>query len=450
MSGRWETLRREVPPTLALAWPVVLGQLGLMSMSLVDTAIVGRLGPGAVSAVGVGNAVYAVAFMFGLGLLMGLDRTVAVAHGAGREGELRRTLVQGVVLATAASVPLTLIVLAMGTQMHRLGVEPEVLADAQAYLNAVAWTLWPSLVFTAVRAALQGVGDTRTATVLTILANGVNIGANVWFIWGGAGLPAMGVPGSGLATGVARLFLMAGMLWHAWRVVGKLGPWTPDREVLVPLVRLGLPAGLNIVFEGGVFGLVTLLAARLGAESGAAHQIVLQVASFTFMVPLGVSSAGAVRVGQALGRGSVDDARRAGTTAVVVGVAFMAMSAAMLLAFGGRIAELFGQPPEVAALAQSLLALAGLFQVFDGAQVTLAGVLRGAGDTVSAMVTNLCAHWAVGLPLGAALCYGLGWGATGLWMGLASGLAVVAVTLGVVWRRRMAALSTGEATAEAA
>jgi MATE family multidrug resistance protein len=172
---------------------------------------------------------------------------------------------------------------------------------------------------------------------------------------------------------------------------------------------------------------------------------VLLVASFTFMVPLGLSSAGSVRVGQALGRGDRAGARRSGTTSVAVGVAFMALSAAGLTSFARPILGLFGQPDEVVELARLLLLCAGVFQVFDGAQVTLSGALRGADDTMSAMVANLVGHWAVGLPLGALLCYRAGWGVVGLWVGLAAGLAAVAFWLGLVWRRRM-----GDAVAAAA
>lgn len=449
MRRRLDQFAGELGPTFALALPVVLGHLGLMTMSLVDTAIVGRLGPAAVAAVGVGNAVFAVSFMFGIGLLMGLDRTVAFAHGAGRDAEYRHTLVQGVILATLAAAPLTALILGLSTQLHRLGVEPAVLDDARSYLRAAAWGLWPALVFTAIRQALQGVGDTRAATVIALVANGVNLVGNLLFVTGAWGFPALGVPGSGYATGLARLFMAGWLGWHAWRKVGGVDSWRPDWVVLRTLARLGVPAGLHIVIEGGVFGLVTILAAKLGAVPGAAHQIVLQVASFTFMVPLGVSAAGSVRVGQALGRGDVEAARRAGVSAVVVSVLFMLGSGGVLLGFAAPIVRGFGQPEAVGVVARQLLLCAALFQMFDGAQVTLAGVLRGTGDTMSAMAANLVAHWAVGLPLGALLCYGFDWGVTGLWVGLATGLAVVAGALGLVWRRRIQEASLAPVVARA-
>jgi MATE family multidrug resistance protein len=292
------------------------------------------------------------------------------------------------------------------------------------------------MLFTALRQSLQGIGDTGAATRIALVANLVNLAGNLLLVPGRWGLPALGVAGSGWATCASRVF-MAGLLGlHARRSIGPLPRWRWDAKLDVELLRLGVPAGVHMVFEGGVFVLVTFLAARLGAVQAASHHLVLLVASFTFMVPLGLSSAGSVRVGQALGRGELAAARLAGTTSVVVGIAFMALSAALLTSLARLILGLFGQPADVVELARMLLVCAGVFQVFDGAQVTLAGALRGA-DTMSAMVANLVGHWAVGLPLGALLCYRAGWGVVGLWVGLAAGLAAVALWLGVVWRRRV-------------
>ena len=322
-------------------------------------------------------------------------------------------------------------------------MEPEVLSGARSYLSVMAWSLWPALAFTAIRQSLQGLGQTRVATVTSVIANVVNYAGNILFIEGHAGLSAMGVVGSAWATFVARLFMLSVLAWHA-RGHFAQAPLRPERERLVELLRLGVPAGLHLVVEGGVFAFVTLLAARISASAGAAHQIVLQVASFTFMIPLGISSAGSVRVGHALGRGDVTAARRAGWVAVGLGVFCMAASGVLLLAFGERVLSVFHATSEVVEIARLLLICAGFFQVFDGAQAVLAGVLRGAGDTVSSMTANLVGHWVVGLPIGAALCYGMGWGVAGLWVGLALGLGLVAFALGLIWHRRMA--STAPAT----
>lgn len=430
---RWHDLRGEWRPTLALAWPVALGQLGVMLMSLVDTAMVGGLGRDAVGAVGLASSVYGLAFLLGLGLLMGLDHEVSVAFGAGRDDDVARYAVQGLWLALAVSLPLTGAVLLASTQLQRFGAAPELVPPAAACLRAVAWSLPPALLFVSLRQTLQATGSTAPGTVVLLAANLVNGAACYALVYGRLGAPRLGVVGASVATDVSRVFMLASLL--TWAVRRHPRWWrslAPHPAGLRALWRLGLPAGMQLLFEGGVFSLATVLAAGLGALPAAAHQVVLQVSSFTFMVPMGVSAAGSVRVGQALGRGDPEGARRAGWSAVAIGVAFMAASAAAMTLGWRWILAPFRLDPEVTALARQLLLVAGLFQLFDGAQVTLAGVLRGAGETVSSLVANLVGHWAVGLPIGCALAFGLHRGAVGLWAGLAAGLAAVAGAL--LWR----------------
>lgn len=439
-AGRRAELLSELSPTLTLAGPVILGQIGLMLMNLVDTAIVGGLGASAVAAVGVGNAFFAATLTFGLGLLMGLDRVVSYAVGAGRHDEVSRSLAQGLWLAVAASVPLTALLWVAAGSLDRLGVDPEVVPEAAAYLRATALTVLPSLVFSALRLVLQAMGDTKPAMVVMIGANVVNAAA-VWsLVYGGLGLPAMGVAGAGWGTLASRVLMCAALAVYAWRKV-RVREWRPQRSQLVPLVRLGLPTSLQLLAEVGVFALATVLAAGLGAVPGAAHQVVLQIASFTFMVPLGLSAAGAVRVGQALGRGDPDAARRAGWVSVSLGVGFMVVSATALITLADPILAIFRLDAPVVELARWLIVCAGVFQIFDGLQVTLSGVLRGTGDTMSPMLANLVGHWAIGLPIGYWLGLRAGWGAPGLWVGLAAGLGVVSVVLLVIWRRRIGTLA---------
>jgi MATE family multidrug resistance protein len=436
---------------LALAAPVVLGQLGMMLMSLVDTAMVGRLGSEAIGTVGIGSALYAAVFVPGVGLLLGLDRVVSVAFGAGRRDECQRGFVQGLWLATAAAVPLTLAMLVLAEHLDWI-VSSEATARASAgYVRAIAWSVWPSLLFVAMRQTLQAMDDAIVPSVIVLVANLVNVGANEVLIFGALGAPALGTDGAGWATCVSRVFLvvmLAGYVW--WRGIGEEGvrpDWRPHPARLRELVGLGLGAAGHLLLEVGVFSLATMMVERLGTAALAAHQIVLQVASLTFMVPLGLSLAGAVRVGQAYGQGEPGTARWRGWTAVGLGVGFMGLSAATLVAARQPILSLFGPTDEVRAIAAALLLCAGFFQLVDGAQVTLAGVLRGAGDTRSSLYANLAGHWLVGLPIGSALCFGLGLGAPGLWIGLAAGLASVALSLGVVWARRSRAALAERTTA---
>ncbi len=438
LRSRLDTLGPEVGPTLSLAWPVVLGQVGVMAMSVVDTLMVGRLGPTAVAALGVGGAVYSLAFFIGLGVLLGLDRVASVAFGAGDHVAVARAYVQGLLLGTVASGVCVLGLLAGAWSLPRFGVDAAIVPEARRYLYTVAPSLVPVLWFTAARQTLQATGDTRAATAILLVANVVNFLADYALIEGRWGFAPRGVEGAALATLVCRGFMAVAMLaWGASRGLGLRGVGLrPHGPTLRELLRLGLPAGAQLVLEGGVFSLASVLVGRLGATPAAAHQVVLQVASLTFMVPLGLSAAGAVRVGQSLGRGDPRGAARAGWTAVLLGGAFMLASGLTLLGLAAPILGAFSLRADALALARTLLLCAALFQLFDGLQVTLAGVLRGLGDTASSLVANLVGHWGIGLPVGVGLAFGLGLGAVGMWVGLATGLAAVAVALLVHWTRR--------------
>lgn len=431
------TSATDVKAMLRLALPVIAGQLGIMSMGLVDTAMVRSLGPEAIAAVGVGGAAYAVSFTVGLGMLLGLDRVVSVAVGAGRTQDAKAALVQALWIATGMSVVATAGMLIAAENLGRIGVDPAVVPLARDYLRVLAISVWPALVFSALRQTLQSMGDVRAASIILVVANIVNAVANWLLIHGELGAPKLGVPGSAWATVSARIFMVVAISAWAWKrgFGGAPVSWRPGGQPFAALVTLGVPAALHMLAEVGVFALATMLVARLGAVPAAAHHVVLQIASFTFMVPLGLSSAGAVLVGQAAGRGDPAGARRAGWTAVGIAVGFMAVSAVVLIVAWRLILAPFTTDPEVIALARQLLLCAGVFQLFDGAQVALGGVLRGAGNTMAAFVTNLAGHWLVGLPIGAFCAYHLELGAVGLWIGLATGLAVVGVALALVWSR---------------
>jgi len=274
--------------------------------------------------------------------------------------------------------------------------------------------------------------------VALVSANLINAGANYWLIYGGWGVPAFGVTGSGGATAGARVFL-AGMLIAATRVDDITGLWRkwakPKGRELMELLRLGAPAAGQIGLEIAVLGAATLLAGRLSTVSLAAHHIGLNLASMTFMVPLGISSAGAVVVGQALGRNEPREAKRAGWVALVFAGGFMTL-AGLVFAFAPLVVlSAFTADPELLAIGTGLLRMAAVFQLFDGLQVAATGVLRGASETRLPMVANLIGHWVMGLPLGYYLAFERGMGAVGLWAGLSAGLVVVAIVLVVYWWR---------------
>jgi MATE family, multidrug efflux pump len=444
--GSARALAGELRPLLRLAGPVVAAEVAWMTMGLVDTMMLGRVSAEAIGAVSIGSHVFFAIAMIGGGILLGLDHVVSHAFGSRRIEEVGRVLVQALYLASGLAIAL-LVVLHLFTRiLPRLGIEPRVLALTIPYLDAVAIGIVPILLFMALRRYLQAIGHVRPIMIAAVSANLVNAGANWVLIFGHLGAPPLGAVGAGWATTIARfymLLLLAGVVWlHARREHPEVLRVSrrPDWKILGRIVRLGIPAASQAEAEIGVFTAATLLAGQLDPVSLAAHQIALGAAALSFMVPLGVSSAGAVRVGQKLGGGDRRGAARAGWSALLVGAAFMSLAAAAFVLVPHAIMRVFTNEPPVIATGVALLGVAAVFQLFDGLQVVATGVLRGAGDTRTGMITGIVGYWLIGLPVGAGLCFRAGMGVVGLWVGLSTGLIVVALVLVTVWARWTRAL----------
>jgi MATE family multidrug resistance protein len=307
---------------LTLAGPVVLAELGWMAMGLVDTVMVGPLGPEAIGSVGVGGNVFMALVIFGMGLLLGLDTLVSQAHGAGRLDECHRWLVHGVVLGVAVAVPLTGLILLALRGLQHAGLHPDVMRLTVPYVEVVTWSVVPLLLYAAFRRYLQGVASVRPITVALLSANAVNAGANWVLIYGHLGMPALGVTGAAWATVISRIYMASVLLVAIHlhdRRTGRRLPAALDGVSwlrLTRLFRLGFPAAMQVTLEVGVFAAATALAGRLPPVSLASHQIALNIAAFVFMVPLGMASASAVVVGHAVGRGDPRGAAVAGWTAL--------------------------------------------------------------------------------------------------------------------------------------
>lgn len=441
-------LARELGPMLRLAVPVVVAELGWMAMGIVDTIVVGRLGAEATGAVGLGNNLHIGVAIFGLGLLLGLDAMVSQEHGAGLEDATRKSLVQGLFLAMALTPALMALVLGMIPHLESWGIRPSVLALTVPYLRALVWSTGPLMVFAAIRRYLQGVGIVKPITFALVTANIVNLAAGWALVYGRLGLPRMGAEGSGWATCVARVYLMSVGIAAYWLYGRGSAPsfrWPRvEWRRLGRLLALGLPAAMQVTLEVGVFATATLLAGRLEPASLASHHIVLQISSLTYMVPLGIASAGAVRVGQALGRGDPRAASASGWTAILIGATFMIGSGVALLTLSGPIIGVFTEDREVIDSTTRLFLLAAAFQLFDGVQVVATGVLRGTGETRLPMLANLVAHWGIGLPIGYALCFGLDRGIVGLWVGLSIGLCLAGMINLTTWALKSRRLQAGE------
>ncbi len=446
MLQRWLGLRREVGPMLNLAVPVVVAEMSWVTMGTVDILMVRALGPSAIGAVGVGSMLFLALAVFGIGVLLGLDTVIAQSFGAGQRDESHRWFVHGVVMSVILTIPLTLVAWVAIARLDLWGFDLTVLNLTEPYLRIVTWSVWPLLLYTAFRRYLQAMGVVKPTMFILLMANLVNVLANWMLIHGNLGAPALGVDGAGWATFISRSYLALGLLsvvvWRDARTDYGLRrvSWVIERSRLRQLLWLGLPAAMQVTLEVGVFSAASALAGRLAPVALAAHQITLNMASFTFMVPLGLASAAAVRVGHAVGRQDTYGANQAGWTAVMLGVFCMACASAIFLLIPSRLMGLFTVDLTVVDLGVTLLFVAAIFQIFDGLQGVLTGALRGLGDTRTPMFLNLAGHWAFGLPLGYTICFVLGYGVVGLWIGLSAGLIVVSLLLLMVWGRRMTQL----------
>ena len=447
VEGKWKA---ELRALIALAVPVVLSELGWMAQGIVDTIMVGSLGPAAIGAVALGNAVYYIPSLCGFGLLLGLDTLVSQAYGREDHDACHRWLAQGMYLCVLLSIPIMVVTALLSFGFAPCGITPEVAAPAAGYLRWMNWGTLPLLVYGGTRRYLQSVGEVRVVMFTFIVANLVNWLGNWALIYGHLGLPAMGVDGSALSTTISRIFMAAALLGFAWRYERRRGHplfyhWAgPCVREIRDLVRLGLPAAGQILMEVGAWNVATLAAGWLTPVELATHQIVFNYVALTYMVPLGVSSAAAISVGQAVGAGDRARARRAGWLSMLPGVGFMALAALAFLLFPTPLIALYTRDPLVMSAGAKLLLLAAAFQIFDGTQTVLTGALRGLGDTRFPMLANLLGYWPLGIPLGLVLCFRAGWGVYGLWSGLTVALILVALSLLARWYRSSERLVRGE------
>ena len=446
-----DTLRRELRPTVSLAAPVVIAEVGWVAMQIVDIAMVGRLGPEAIGAVGVGSALFLAFSVLGMGLLLGLDTLVSQAFGARDRKQCDRWLRHGIFLALVLTLPLGLLARTAGNHLDLWGFDPDVLLLVRPYFAIVTWSLPLLLLYAAFRRYLQAVSVVRPIMVALVTANVVNAAANWVLVFGNFGAPALGVDGAGWATCISRAYMVMVLAGAVARQ--GVRPWTLIAGVrlagLRRILELGWPAATQAALEYGAFAAVTMLAGRLDPSTLAAHQIVINLAGLTYMVPLGIASAGAVRVGHAVGRRDPAGASAAGWTAIALGTGFMASAAAMFLAVPGAILGIFTTDRGVVEVGLALIVLVALFQVFDGLQGVTTGALRGLGDTRTPMLLNLAGHWMIGLPVGYLLCFAIGWGVVGLWIGISTGLILVGCLVTAIWwgRARTLAAVLGDSPA---
>ncbi|MEP7028501.1 MAG: MATE family efflux transporter [Candidatus Eisenbacteria bacterium] len=431
--------RADLRKLFALAAPVVFVQVGLMAMGVVDTILVGRVSADALAAVALGNMYFMTVAMLGMGVLFALDTVISQAVGAGDNAAVARGVQRGLVLAAGMTVPSLLPLLLAHPVFAALGQPAAVVPIAADFVWVSIPGLLPFFGFIVLRQSLQAMGRLRPIVISIVFANVLNALLGWMFIFGKLGAPALGAVGTGVASTIGRWAMALFLLAVAWRDVRPaLRPFTRaalDWEPLARMVRLGMPIGLQFVLEVGVFSLVGVMMGRMSAVALAGHQVAITLASLMFMVPLGISVSGAVLVGRAVGRRDADGARRAARLAIATSAVFMSLSALTMLLIPQWIARLYTTDTAVIAVAASLIPIAGVFQVFDGLQVTSGGVLRGFGETRSPMIANLVGYWALGFPISLALAFSAGLGPRGLWWGFVVGLGTVAMFL--LWRVRL-------------
>lgn len=431
-----------------LAVPVVLSEIGWITMGIADTVMVGPIGPAALGAVGTGSTMFFALAVLGIGTLLALDTFVSQRFGAADIADCHRWLFAGLQLAAIMSVVLVIVARLGVSLLPRAGMHPAIVALLQPYLGALTWSIPPLLAYTVFRRYLQAMHIVRPVMIALLIANLLNVGANWALVYGHLGMPASGVVGSAYATLVSRVFLALALwgviLYRERRHPSGFHdvPWQLEWTRMTKLLRLGVPAALQVMLEVGVFAFASGLAARIDPDALAANQIVLNIASFFFMVPFGLSSAAAVRVGHAIGAGDHSRARRAGWVALALGLSFAVVMSCLFVVVPAPFLELFTRDRGLVHASAAVLLVYAIAQPFDACQTVATGALRGMGETKMPMVANLVGHWGVGLPLAYLACFRLAWGVMGLWAGLGFSLFLIGAGLVAVWERRTRAWQT--------
>lgn len=430
---------------LALSWPMVLTNLAQTAMTTTDVVMMGHLGPEALAAGALGANLYMAALVFGIGVMSAVAPLLSIELGRDRHAvrEVRRTVRQGFWAALTLAGPMWLLLWQAEAILSLMRQDPALSRAAASYLHTLQWGLLPFFCYLVLRGFLAALQRPFWAFVVVLVAVAFNALANWCLMFGRLGFPALGLPGSGIATSLSSALMVLGLAlvvsldrrFRRFRLFGRF--WVPDWARYRAFWRLGLPIGITVAFEVAIFSGAAFLMGLIDATSLAAHAIAIQIASLSFMVPLGIGQAGTVRVGRAFGSGDRDGIARAGATALLLSTTFMTLMALIMVFAPQALVGPFldaGNPgaAAVARLAMHFLVFAAIFQIADGAQVVGASILRGLGDTRIPMLLAGIGYWGIGLPLSAVLGFWTPLAGSGIWIGLAIGLSVVAVLM--LWR----------------
>ncbi len=420
---------------ITLAYPVVLSQLGQVMVSVVDSAMVGQTGSIPLAAASLANSITFIMIAFAIGISYAITPLIAAADGQNRGREISEILRHGLVLNVFAGLMIFVLIVAGSGLLKYMGQDPEVVELAIPYMGIIAFSIVPMMVFQTFRQFTEGLSQTKQAMVITIASNLLNVFLNYLLIFGKWGFPAMGLNGAGWATLISRVVMAIAMfLFVAYAArfasyIKNLHFKRLYRERFNRLLGLGIPSGMQFLFEVSAFSLAAVMVGWLGAEALAAHQIAISLASITFMMASGVSAASTIRIGNQLGRRDIPTLRVAGFSNFLLIVVFMAISGVLFIVFRDFLPTLFIADAEVIATASGLLIIAAFFQIFDGVQVVSLGILRGLQDVKIPTLATFIAYWIIGLPVGYLLAFEFGYGIKGVWYGLSLGLGITAITM---------------------
>lgn len=441
------SVKTDLRETIKLAYPVSIGQLGHILLGIEDSLMVGRVGAVPLAASSLVNGLVFLIVVFGLGMSLAITPLVAIAHGRNDDQECDRIFGNGLILNTVFAFLLLTLTYLFADLIVYLNQTEAVANAAVSYARIISFSIVPFMIFLSFKQFMEGLSLTKPAMYATILANGVNIFVNWLLIYGNWGFPALGLDGAGYATLVTRCTLALSLLiyllasrrfehFNLLRLKGKL-----QTKIMEQLLKIGIPTGLQHFFEVGAFSASAIMIGWLGSKPLAAHQIALSMASVSFMMILGISTAGTIRVGNALGRENLVNVRKSGFLAIGFGALVMSLFGIIFILFKAYLPRLFISETEVIAIAANLLIVAAFFQISDGVQAVGLGVLRGIKDVRIPMGISFLAYWIIGLPVGYMLGFHIGMGVTGIWIGLLVGLTVAAFFFVVRFNWKTASLS---------
>lgn len=434
---------------LALAWPMVLTNLGQVAMNATDVMMMGRLGPETLAAGSLGSNLFFSPMIFGLGLILATSPMVAFELGRKRHSvrDIRRTVRQGLWIAVAVSIPIWILLWNAEAILVGMGQALHLAAEAAVYMHMLQWSVLPFYGYIVLRSFISALERPGWALVIVGFAVMFNAFANWCLMFGNLGFPRLEIAGAGIATTLSSTLMFLGLAlvvmtdrqFRRYHLFGRF--WRADWQRFFGMLKLGFPIAGLLTFEVALFNAAALAMGLIDAISLAAHAIAIQIASISFMVPMGLGQAVTVRVGLAYGARDPEGVRRSGWTAFVMGTSFMALMALIMVSIPLTLISAFldiSDPANAAVvdLAVTFLALAALFQIVDGAQAIGGGMLRGLQDTKVPMVYAAIGYWGIGMPVGLGLAFWSGLRGVGIWIGLSAGLAVVAVLLISRWLRR--------------